>query len=101
MRLAGASGCLFRLIRFFRRPESYAEKIDMTFANTPHPHRSSAERMRRHRARRRRETQFLAFELDKVLIDAMVKHGVLPYQARRDPDAIVAAIFRLLQVALF
>lgn len=63
--------------------------------------RSSAERMRRHRARRRRETQFLAFELDRVFINAMVKHGVLPAQARRDPDAIVKSIFRLLQLALF
>jgi hypothetical protein len=73
----------------------------MTFDNEPPPHRSSAERMRRHRARRRRETHFLAFELDRIFIDAMVRQGVLPVQARRDPDAIVETIFRLLQLALF
>jgi hypothetical protein len=65
------------------------------------PHRSSAERMRRHRARRRRKGQFLAFELDKVFIDAMVNRGVLPAQRLRDPDAIIESIFRLLQLALF
>lgn len=73
----------------------------MSFANKPPTHRSSAERMRRHRSRRRREAQFLAFEFDSVLIDAMVKHGVLPARSRRDPDAIVESIFRLLQLALF
>jgi hypothetical protein len=31
----------------------------------------------------------------------MVEQGVLPIQARRDPDAIVESIFRLLQLALF
>jgi hypothetical protein len=73
----------------------------MAFANEPPTSRSSAERMRRHRARQRRKAQFLAFELDGVVIEAMVRHGVLPYQSRRDPDAIVEAIFRLLQLALF
>jgi hypothetical protein len=63
--------------------------------------RSSAGRMRRHRSRKRREAQFLAFELDRIFIDAMIKKGVLPLQARRDPDAIVESIFRLLQLALF
>jgi hypothetical protein len=73
----------------------------MTFANEPPTHRTSGERMRRYRARRKREGQFLAFEVDKVFIDAMVRRGVLPTQARRDPDAIVESIFRLLQLALF
>jgi|GEM_PF-5153875 len=63
--------------------------------------RSSGERMRRYRARRKREAQFLAFEFDKVFIDAMVRQGALPAQARRDPDALVQSIFRLLQLALF
>lgn len=67
----------------------------------PQTRRSGAERMRQYRDRQRRKAQFLAFELDHVLIDAMVKKGVLPVQARRDPDAIVGSIFRLLQLALF
>jgi hypothetical protein len=73
----------------------------MAFVDETLTHRSSAERMRRHRARQRRKAQFLAFELDGVLIEAMVKRGVLPYQARGNPDAIVEAILRLLQLALF
>ena len=73
----------------------------MAFVNEPPVRPSSAERMRRHRARQRRKAQFLAFELDGVFIEAMVKQGVLRVQAGRDPDAIVEAIFRLLQLALF
>jgi hypothetical protein len=72
----------------------------MAPASEPPTHRSSTERMRRHRARQKRKAQFLAFELDRVFIDAMVKQGVLPYDARFEPDAIVEAIFRLLQLAL-
>jgi hypothetical protein len=43
----------------------------------------------------------LAFELHAVYIDAMVKDGVLPAQSRSDPDAIIEAIWRVLQLALF
>jgi hypothetical protein len=73
----------------------------MAFANEALTHRSSTERMRRRRDRQKRNAQFLAFEFDKVFIDAMVKRGILPEQGRRDPDAIVESIFRLLQLALF
>jgi hypothetical protein len=73
----------------------------MTFTSEPSTHHAGGERMRRYRARRRRGAQFLAFEFDKIFIDAMVRQGVLPAQACRDPDAIVESIFRLLQVALF
>lgn len=73
----------------------------MTCANETPTNGSSGERMRRYRARRRRDAQFLAFEFDKVFIDAMVRQGILPAQACRDPDATVESIFRLLQFALF
>jgi hypothetical protein len=73
----------------------------MTVTDGPPTRHTGADRMRRYRARRRREAQFLAFEFDRVFIDAMVKQGFLPAQARRDLDAIIESIFGMLQLALF
>ena len=59
----------------------------------PVTHSPAAERMRRHRERRRDGLRCLTIELRVTEIDALVRNGFLKADARNDPDAIRDALY--------
>jgi hypothetical protein len=60
----------------------------------------AAERMRRHRQRRRDGVRLLSFELVEAEIDALIARKLLKEQERDDPYAILMALYTLLDEAL-
>jgi hypothetical protein len=60
----------------------------------------AAERMRRHRKRRRNGLRCLMVELRETEIDALVRKGLLNEESRRDPGEIVAALYTFLEDTL-
>jgi hypothetical protein len=56
---------------------------------------SAAERMRRHRQRRRDGLRSLTIELRETEIDALIKAGLLGEQSRDDLSAVIHALYRL------
>ncbi len=72
------------------------EKLAMTTAS-PIP---AAERMRRHRERRREGMRCLFVELRETEIDALVRHGLLKTETRQDQNAIADALYDYLERTL-
>ena len=64
----------------------------MAFANEPPPHRSSADRMRLHRNRRRQRIRCVTIELHESEVEALVRKGWLTAEMRNDPAALVEAL---------
>ena len=60
----------------------------------------AAERMRRHRERRRDGLRCLTIELRETEIDALARNGFLRSDARNDPDAIRDALYAHLERTL-
>ena len=58
---------------------------------------AAAERMRRHRERRRDGLRCLIVELRETEIDALVRNGFLKADARNDPYAIEVALYEFLE----
>jgi hypothetical protein len=58
---------------------------------------AAAERMRRCRARRRAGYRCLTVEIHDTEIDGLVRHGLLRVDDRKDPDAILAAVYEHLE----
>ena len=58
---------------------------------------AAAERMRRHRERRRDGLRCLTIELRVTEIDALVRNGFLKGDARNDPYAIEVALYEFLE----
>jgi len=58
-------------------------------ARSPSP---AAERMRRHRERRRKGLHYFRVELRVTQIDMLVAKGYLEYKERDDPDALQRAV---------
>jgi hypothetical protein len=58
-------------------------------------HRSSpaAERMRRHRERRRDGLRCLIIELREMEVGALIRQGLLNGEMRNDPGAIIDALY--------
>jgi len=54
---------------------------------------AAAERMRRHRERRRDGLQCLTIELRETEITALIPKGMLKADARNDPDAMRDALY--------
>ncbi len=54
---------------------------------------SAAERMRRHRERRRDGLRCLIIELRETEIDVLIERGLLDSETRNDPSAIVHALY--------
>jgi hypothetical protein len=54
---------------------------------------AAAERMRRHRERRREGLRCLIIELRETEIDALIHKGTLKADVRNDPDAIRDALY--------
>jgi hypothetical protein len=62
---------------------------------------SAAERMRRHRERRRDGLRCLIIELRETEIDALIRHGLLLNgETRNDPSAIIDALYAFLDDTL-
>ena len=67
----------------------------MTASPTP-----AAERMRRHRERRREGMRCLWVELHETEIDALVQRGLLRAETRNDQNAIADALYDHLERTL-
>ena len=61
---------------------------------------SAAERMRRHRERRRDGLRCLIIELRETEIDALIWRGLLNDETRNDPGAIIDALYAFLDDTL-
>jgi hypothetical protein len=57
----------------------------------------AAERMRRHRQRRRADVLWLGLELRRSEVDALVRKGLLLEESRRDPYAVMQALYAFLE----
>jgi hypothetical protein len=69
--------------------------------NQPDHRRSlAAERMRRHRERRRDGLRCLVIELRETEIDALIGSGLLDNEMRNDPGAIIDALYVFLDHTL-
>lgn len=60
----------------------------------------AAERMRRHRERRREGLRCLWVELHETELDALVRKGLLKPQSRHDENAIADALYAYLERTL-
>ena len=60
----------------------------------------AAERMRRHRERRRDGMRCLLVELTDTEIDALVRKGLLKPETRHDQNAIADALYNFLERTL-
>jgi hypothetical protein len=68
---------------------------------TPSNERSSAaERMRRHRQRRREGLRHFGIDLKEAEIDALIRKCLLPRESRTDRTAVVKALYSFLDRAL-
>jgi hypothetical protein len=64
------------------------------------PCSAAAERMRRHRERRRDGLRCLTIELRETEIDALVRNGFLKAATRNDPYSIEMALYEFLERTL-
>ena len=60
------------------------------------PRSLAAERMRRHRQRKRNSMRCLTIELRETEIETLVRQGLLPTEMRNDPQAVCRALYRFL-----
>jgi hypothetical protein len=67
--------------------------------STPRPSHA-AERMRRHRQRRRDGLRHLGIELRETELDVLIRKGLLNADARNDPDAVRRALYEYLDSTL-
>ena len=65
-------------------------EVDVSTVSTQS--RSSAERTRRHRKRRRQGTRCIMVDVSGTEVSALIAKGYLPEEVRSDPKAIKAAI---------
>jgi hypothetical protein len=66
----------------------------------PDTRSAAAERMRRHRQRRRDGLRCLGIELRETEIDALVHKGLLKPETRNDTSAIIDALYAHLESTL-
>jgi hypothetical protein len=60
----------------------------------------AAERMRRHRARRKKKFRCVTLELHECEVDALCRKGYLDADMRNDPDAIKMALYQFFECTL-
>ena len=70
-------------------------RINMTQTLTNAPVSAAAERMRRHRARRRDGLRSLTIELHEREVDALIRSGFLKKGSRNEPNAVAQALYRV------
>jgi hypothetical protein len=73
-----------------------ATGVDKKHALAAPPVSAAAERMRRHRQRRLNGLRSLTIELRETEIDALIRAGLLGEQSRYDSNAVIRALYRLL-----
>jgi len=61
---------------------------------------AAAERMRRHRQRRRDGLRCLMIELRETEVDALIRQGLLAAESRDDYDSVQSALYAFLDRAL-
>jgi hypothetical protein len=61
---------------------------------------TAAERMRRHRDRRRRRVSYLGIELREAEVDALVRTGFLRAETRNNRKAVTEALYAYLDRTL-
>jgi hypothetical protein len=61
---------------------------------------AAAERMRRHRQRRRDGLRCLVIELRETEIDVLIRKGLLKPETRNDTSAIIDALYAHLEITL-
>jgi hypothetical protein len=66
----------------------------------PEPRTPTAERMRRHRERRREGLRCLTIEIHEEEIDALISRGFLKAETRNDVNAVLQAFYAFLESAL-
>ena len=69
-------------------------------SNEPASPTAAAERMRRHRQRRRDGLRCFMIELRETEIDALIRKGLLPPGNRHDYDSVQSALYAFLDCAL-
>jgi hypothetical protein len=69
------------------------DKTALMPGSEPEAPLTPAERMRRHRDRRRRQVRYLGFELRETEIDALVRRGFLRAATRNDQTAVTRALY--------
>jgi hypothetical protein len=77
-----------------------AEMTAMTPAIDPAARTAAAERMRRHRQRRRDGLRCLIIELRETEVDALIRKGLLPADNRHDYGSVQSALYAFLDDAL-
>jgi hypothetical protein len=60
----------------------------------------AAERMRRHRERRRKEQRCLTIEMHETEIDELVRRGLLKSEMRNSTNAVIQALYTFLDSTL-
>ena len=63
-------------------------------------HSAAAERMRRHRQRRRDGLRSLTIELYETEVDALIQKGLLKPETRNDSFAVIEALYQHLKHTL-
>jgi hypothetical protein len=61
---------------------------------------AAAERMRRHRERRRKGLRFLMIQLRETEVDALIRSGLLKPEMRNNPSAVRKAFYMFLDGTL-
>ena len=69
-------------------------------AGSPTTPSAGAERMRRHRERRRDGLRCLTVELRETEVDALVLRGLLPQESRHDRNSVLKALYSFLEQEL-
>jgi len=69
-------------------------------ATEQRPCSAAAERMRRHRERRRDGLRCVVVEIRNTEIDSLIRKGMLKADARNDPYAIEMALYEFLERTL-
>jgi hypothetical protein len=73
-----------------------AHDVEMTTTTARVACSLAAERMRRHRERRRDGLRCLTIELHETEIDALIREGLLKSETRNDPSAVSDALYAFL-----
>jgi hypothetical protein len=79
---------------------SFTEMMTNPPTAAPATHSPAAERMRRHRERRRDGLRCLTIELRETEIDTLARNGFLKADARNDPYAIETALYKFFERTL-
>jgi hypothetical protein len=80
--------------------KTICRKHNRKMTHTAVPLSQSAERMRRHRQRRRNGLRCLTIELYETEVDALIQRGLLKAEMRNDSFAIIEALYEHLKHTL-